>query len=187
MVERDTPGYVENEYVRVMGNDLGRLFYELVLEKDWLSDKWAVFDALFEQGPERIALLNRTASNFFGTLNKLLYEDAMLHLSRLTDPPDSGGGKTNLTVTRLPSLIGDPKFKASVEADVERFVKACSFARDVPNRLLAHKDLRTSRSEHPLAIPDVKGQDIVRAMQCLQALLASIENIIAVKQSRLCT
>ena len=66
MVALDTPDYMENEYVTVMGNDLGHLFYDLVREKDWLSDKWAMFKVLFEGGAERDALLNRVDRIFSG-------------------------------------------------------------------------------------------------------------------------
>ena len=103
-----------------------------------------------EKGTERIVLLDRTAAHFFGCLRKMLYEDAMLHLSRLTDPPKSNGGKRNLTVRLLPDLISDPVLKSSVEADIDTLVKSCEFARGLRNRRLAHNDLKTARNEHPL-------------------------------------
>ena len=31
-----------DEYVRLMGSDLGGLFYELKLEEEWLRDKWEI-------------------------------------------------------------------------------------------------------------------------------------------------
>ena len=98
----------------------------------------------------------------------------MLHLSRLTDPPESMG-KGNLTVRRLPDLISDPMLKTSVEADIDTLVKSCNFARNMRNRRLAHTDLMTSRNEHPSPLPTVVGEDITRALQRLRALLSSIE------------
>jgi hypothetical protein len=80
MALEDSPVHEDEreEYVRLRGTDLGGLFHELKLKEEWLRDKWAVFAELFEKGSERIDLLNRTASNFFYFLGKLLYEDAML-------------------------------------------------------------------------------------------------------------
>jgi hypothetical protein len=170
-----TPEEVRNEYVRLMGADLGRLFHELTTEEDWLRDKWAVFQELFEHGQERIDLLNRAASNFFWSLHKLLFEDAMLHLSRLTDPPESNGKKTNLTVLSLPTSISDPKLKDSVEKAIKGLIKSCEFARDMRNRRLAHADLSTARNEHPHSLPAVKSEDIARALQCLRTVLLLIE------------
>jgi len=169
-----TPEEVRDDYVSLMGDDLGRLSHELTTEEDWLRDKWAVFRELFERGQERIDLLNRTAPNFFWSLHKLLFEDAMMHLSRLTDPPMSFG-KPNLTVKRLPASISDPKLKASVEAAIDDLAKSCEFARDMRNRWLAHTDLKAARSEHPSALPAVMPEDIARALQCLRAVLLLIE------------
>ena len=170
-----TPEEVRDEYVRSMGGDLGRLFHELTAEEDWLRDKWAVFQGLFEHGQERIDLLNRAASNFFWSLHKLLFEDAMLHLSRLTDPPASNGKRTNLTVRLLPALISDPKLKDSVEVAIEDLAKSCEFARNMRNRRLAHADLRTVRNERPDSLPAVTPQDIARALRCLRAVLLLIK------------
>ncbi len=170
-----TPEEMRDEYVRSMGADLGRLLHELTCEEDWLRDKWAIFQELYERGQERIDLLNRAASNFFWFLHKLLFEDAMLHLSRLTDPQVSNGVKSNLTVHRLPSLISDPKLKISVESAIKELEESCGFARVMRNRRLAHADLRTARNEHPDSLPAVKSEDIARALQCLRTVLLLIE------------
>ncbi len=169
-----TPEEVKDEYLRLMGDDLGRLFHELATEKDWLRGMWAVFQELFEHGQERIDLLNRAAPNFFLSLHKLLFENAMLHLSRLTDPPESFG-KTNLTVKRLPASISDLRLKASVETAIDDLVNNCEFARDMRNRWLAHTDLKTARKEHPHSLPPVKPEDIARALKKLRAVLLLIE------------
>ena len=95
------------EYIRVMGPDLGLLYSELQQDFGWLQHKWSEFLELFGRGPERIELLNVVASDFFYFLMKLLFEDTMLHLSRLTDPPKSAGRET-LTVMRLADQIHDP-------------------------------------------------------------------------------
>jgi hypothetical protein len=79
------------EYVQAMGADLGTLCHELRNEVEWLQFKWSEFQELFEKGAQRIDLLNTVASKFFYFLHKLLFEDAMLHLCRLTDPPNDVG------------------------------------------------------------------------------------------------
>jgi hypothetical protein len=68
-----------------MGPELGSLYHELEEEVDWLQQKWNEFRELFAKGAERIELLNTVAPNFFYMLHKLMFEDAMLHLCRLTD------------------------------------------------------------------------------------------------------
>jgi hypothetical protein len=147
------------EYVRLMGADLGLLFHELKIEEEWLRDKWAVFQELFDKDPERIVLLNRMAPNFFYFLKKLLYEDTMLHLSRLTDPREAKIRNEiwpNLTVRGLAHLISDQSLKTQVEAATDRLTDSCKFARDRRNRQLVHTDLKTSRNEHPNILPTVQ-------------------------------
>src|ERR1700758_1844292 len=81
-----TPDERRIEYIRLMGPDLGFLCFDLREEADWLQQKWDGFRELFGSGPDRIDLLNIVASNFFFTLHRFMFEDAMLHLCRLTDP-----------------------------------------------------------------------------------------------------
>src|ERR1700722_171104 len=79
----------QDEYIALMGQALGPLCYELREDIDWLQNKWAEFRELFGNGAERIDLLNTVACNFFGFLHKMMFEDAMLHLCRLTDPAET--------------------------------------------------------------------------------------------------
>lgn len=167
-----------DEYVRLMGNDLGALFYELKLEEEWLRDKWAVFQELFEKGSDRVALLNKTASNFFYFLGQLLYEDAMLHLARLTDPPVSrvhNENRQNLTVRTLADLIPDQSFRTRVMSATNEFLQSCTFARDVRNRRLAHTDLNTHRNNQTDSLPPVGSDDVVEALRSLRGLLSCFE------------
>lgn len=166
---------VRGDYVRLMGVGLGSLVHELTLEEDWLRDKWTIFRELFEHGGDRIDLLNRTAPNFFYFLHKLLYEDAMLHLSRLTDPPETYR-KANLTVRQLDGLIADPNLKGSVEGAIKDLVITCKFARDIRNRRLAHTDLNSTRSGDPYSSCKITSTDVTRALKGLRTVLSLIEN-----------
>ena len=166
---------VRAEYVREMGADLGSLCYELRDDLDWLQYKWNEFVELFGKGPERLQLLNKVASNFFYFLEKLLYEDAMLHLCRLTDPPDNRY-QENLTLRRLARLIPDQEFSAQIEKGAEEVRQKCEFARKWRNKRLAHTDLMSVRNEGASPLPPVTSQDIEGALNCMHALLSSVEH-----------
>jgi len=133
-----TPDELQAEYVQVMGKDLGELCYDLRDDWDWLKEKWDEFRLLFLSGEERITLLNTVASNFFYLLQKMMYEDAMLHLCRLTDSKETSK-QANVTVLRLHELIADPTLKSSVQAAAEKARQDCTFARILRNKRLAHK------------------------------------------------
>ena len=175
------PEEVRAEYIRVMGSELGSLCHDLQQEVDWLHDKWDVFRELFEQGPERIKLLNIVAPNFFYFLRKLLFEDAMLHLCRLTDPPETRvrtQGKLeirhNLTVMGLERAISDSALSVKVRAEAHQVKRRCAFAREWRNRRLAHTDLKTSRSNNS-DFPSVSADGIRDGLKSMRALLSLVE------------
>ncbi len=171
---------LRNEYVAVMGPDLGSLCHDLRKESDWLQDKWSMFQELFCTGPERLNLLNSVACNFFYCLHKLLFEDAMLHLCRLTDPAETKirvGKKVtvrkNLTVMGLADAISDPGLKAKARTEAQRVKKSCEFARKLRNQRLAHTDLEAFRKGGTGV--QVLNKHIVDALKSIRALLATIE------------
>ena len=56
---------VEDEYLEVMGPELGALFHALYLELVWVHWRWKQFRILFGDKPSRIDLLNASAPFFF--------------------------------------------------------------------------------------------------------------------------
>jgi hypothetical protein len=98
-----------------MGEPLGNLYHDLENEVALLLRKWDEFDELFNDDQAQLALLNQVASNFFSFLQVRWHEDAMLHISRLTDPPETGRGRqANLTVRRLSLAVTDQNLKATM-------------------------------------------------------------------------
>src|SRR5579862_352192 len=95
------------EFRDKMGPDLGPVFFALFKEVVWLHAKWQEYRALFGHSPERVDLLNRNAAFFFRVVEDSLWEDVLLHISRLTDPIRSGGNE-NLSVQCLPFLVNPP-------------------------------------------------------------------------------
>lgn len=165
---------IRAEYVDRMGRELGSLCCDLRDDVDWLRHKWGEFLELFGKGPERIELLNKVASNFFYILNQLLFEDAMLHLRRLTDPPVSRS-QENLTLLSLAELIADQQFSAQVRKEAEEVKEKCKFARMWCNKRLAHADLMTLRDKCAPPLPAVTSQDIDSALGSIHALLNTVE------------
>jgi hypothetical protein len=143
---------VREEHLEILGPKLGPVYHELYNECAWLHIKWNQYVELYGAKPERIDLLNRSASLFFRVVQDALLEDTLLNLARLTDPPKSAG-KNNLTVQRLPALITDAEFRIEIQNLVDVAIDATAFARDWRNRHIAHKDLALALSEgaEPLA------------------------------------
>ena len=158
----------------VMNPGLEQIYRELENDFSWLVHKWHEFNELYARGQERIDLLNSVASNFFYFLNKLLFEDAMLHLCRLTDPPRSCGRDT-LSVMRLAEEVTDPTLKVAVQNHAEHARKTCEFARDWRNQVIAHTDLESLRTGQAVVLPQVKAPQVEDAIKSVGDVLAAIE------------
>src|SRR6267378_1927565 len=152
--------------MNAMGPTLERLFHELDDDFWWLAHKWHEYHEFYERGQERIDLLNSVASNFFFFLHRLFFEDAMLHLCRLTDPPRSCGRDT-LSLMRLAEEVTDPTLKATVQAKAEHARKSCEFARDWRNQVIAHTDLEILRTGRAAVLPQVNAPAIDGAIKSI--------------------
>ena len=162
-----------------MGPELGSLYHELEEEVDWLQQKWNEFRELFAKGTEQIELLNTVAPNFFYMLHKLMFEDAMLHLCRLTDSAQTKVrvGKRvetrhNLSVMALAALISDDALKDRVIAQAIQVKKNCEFAREPRNRRLAHADLESFRNGTDG--PKTLSKQVDDALKSMHEVLGSI-------------
>lgn len=167
-----TAEQVRAEYLDRLGPKLGPVFSELKDDLAWLQLKWAEYRELFGESPERIDLLNAAAGLFFRILQDTLWEDALLHLCRLTDP-GSMRGKQNLTIQALPGLCDDSALKTEVARLIEEAIAKVSFARDWRNRRIGHRDLGVALG---VATPLAAGSrgDVSEALSAIHAVVNHI-------------
>ena len=163
-----TAEQVRMEAIGVMGSPLGEIYHSLGDEVSWLHLKWNDFRELFADR-ETVDLLNSAAPAFFHDLQRQTWEDVLLHLCRLTDPPKSSG-KSNLTIQRLPDLVSDAQLRLSLQSLVNDIVQKTTFARDWRNRRLAHKELSL---DQPLASASVN--DVESALAAIRILMNRFE------------
>jgi hypothetical protein len=154
------------------------LVRDLKDECEWTQQKWMQCKLLYASGSERLALLNEVAPNFFYVVQQMFFVDAMLHLSRITDPPRAINKerRPNLTIRAIPELIKDEGAKATVEAAIGAAQRACGFARRWRDRWIAHSDLHTVRN---LAseIPATDVMEVDRALVAVRDVIAIVEKI----------
>jgi hypothetical protein len=156
-----------------MGDLLGLLFHRLWNECAWLHLKWNQYVALFGSKPSRVGILNAAAPTFFRIIQDTLWEDVLLHISRLTDPPRSIG-KDNLTLHRLPALV-DQELSSDIENLVKKAQTACAFARDWRNRHIAHRDLDLALGQNATALAKASRANVHAALASIVAVLDAVE------------
>jgi len=163
----------EQQYIEVMGLDLGRPYHRLWSECVWLHLKWNDYTTLFGTKSERIDMLNSAAPAFFKLIQDTMWEAIILHICRLTDPPKSFG-KENLTLQCLPDLISieaKPKLENLLNVAKDK----CTFASDWRNRHIAHRDfnLVLNQSAEPLAF--ASRRSVIDALEAIGAVLNAVE------------
>lgn len=128
MGETLTAEEVRSEAIAAMGSPLGGTYHSLSDEVSWLHLKWNDFRELFADR-ETVDLLNSAAPAYFHELQRQTWEDVLLHLCRVTDPPLSAG-KPTLTIRRLPGLVSDEMVRVELQLLVNDAVQKAIFARD---------------------------------------------------------
>lgn len=157
-----------------MGVDLGSVFYLLWSEVEEIYAKWGEFTELYVNKSMRVDLLNHAAGFFFRIVQDVLWENVLLHLSRLTDP-ERTGKKENLTICILPPLINDEDLKRSVYDSVEEVKDKSKFARDWRNRRIAHSDLHLLQGINVESLSLVSISNVNEVL----SLLANVLNLIS--------
>jgi len=173
MSRHSTPEQVEQQYVEAMGPEPGRLFYLLWNECAWLHSKWGEYVTLFGSKPERIDLLNAAAALFFRIVQDSLWEDILLHIARLTDPPRSAG-KDNFSLQRLPPIV-DAKIQPCVKELLKTCIAKCKFAHDWRNRQIAHRDLLLALNKNIGPLAPASRRAVGEAIDSIAELLNTVE------------
>ncbi len=174
MAENKAAEQVRDEHLQALGPTLGPLDHALHAEVTWLHAKWKQYRILFAESPERIELLNGVAGFFFHVIQKVLWEDVVIHIARLTDPPKSVG-KDNLTLLRLAAAVQVPALSLEITNLVEQARTDAEFARVWRNRHLAHRDLELAVDDRATPLPGISRENMERALAAVREVLNKIE------------
>jgi hypothetical protein len=119
-----------------MKGEARELYDALVNDLIALNANWDIFTKLFTVSEDRYAVFNDTAPGFFRHLQYLLIDDAVISLSRLTDPDH------NQSLPRLVRLL-KPQVKHSfydeLVSDLASLRSACDDIREHRDKRVAHK------------------------------------------------
>lgn len=167
---------LEKRNIEKMGENFGRQYSLLNREVTILHAYWKEYQALFGTNQKRIDRLNQAAPLFFSMLQNELLQTNMLHIARLTDPPNSGVGKENLTVQNLPGLVSDAGFKMTLTDLLSVAVEKTQYCRDWRNRLFAHQDLALAMGvEKVAALEATNKEKFKEALKSIADVMNSIE------------
>jgi hypothetical protein len=164
---------VRKQHIKSMGEELGSIFHALWNEVAWIYMKWNQYVELFGKRPSRIDLINSAAPLFFRIVQDSLFEDTLIHIARLTDPPKSTG-KSNLTIQRLPDLVLDGELKDSIAGLIDIALQKADFSRDWRNRRIAHKDLKLALKEGAEPLKQASREKVSAALDAIAEVMNAV-------------
>ncbi len=110
----------------------------------WLQNCFNTFQSLYASGPETESALRRTASLFFGDLNKILQEYFFLQARKITDPAISFK-RENLTVNHInEGLVRCGLMTQEISALSDSIHLYRETTSELSNRVVAHADKYTA-------------------------------------------
>ena len=154
-------------------------FAKLRREAIWLRQTVNTFNYLFDSGPETERILKESAGLFFGDLNRMMQEYAILLVCRLTGPAQSVGNKANLSTQRFTMLLRDsgcltPEIER-LDARLRKYGELLKPARD---KIVAHSDLEVHINSITLG---AHGEEVmVEFFENLQGYFDAVGNVIGV-------
>jgi hypothetical protein len=173
MATTRTADDAKEAYVAAMGPELGEVFAALWQEVAWVHRRWDEYVELYARKPTRVELLNEAAPTFFRIVQDLLWEQTLLHIARLTDPPKSAG-KSNLTIQQLAPLIADPGVSEKVASAIKAATDASQFCRDWRNRHIAHRDLGLALDRGAQPLSPASREKVRMALQSIVSVLNEV-------------
>ena len=154
------PSTIRDDFVDRLGSQVGDEFYRLYVY--WLeaSVEFQEYGKLYDD-KGNVDLLNAIGSQFFGNIQLMMQDSLILHLTRLTDPPESGRGYKNVSLLMLPKHLEenqkipnpdrfrDPGWLDGLNKLLEKAKKKAEYARQRRNQRIAHLDYDTIMGHKP--------------------------------------
>lgn len=143
-----------------------------------LRYRWAIFDQLFDSGQDKIDILNKSGSNVFQLLQKLIIDDVMIRLSRLSDPPKSMGHENaslNNLVQKLDQKLSS-ETKVKISEKLTELGKHLDKVKTLRNKSLSHTDL--AHAINPEMLPRPTYEEIEGAMSVVSSVLNDVTGCI---------
>jgi hypothetical protein len=158
-----------------MGTELGELYYLLSNEVTWLYWRWHEYVTLYTESDRRLEILNSSAPFFFYVVQRVLWDETLLGISRLAGP-EATGRKRNLSVHRILPFMAGTAVAEKVEALLKEVTEKSASAIDLRNRHIAHRDLDVVLGKAATPLPQVTKETVDAALAALAALLNAVQS-----------
>lgn len=174
MATEKTEAQIRDEKIARMGPELGDVHFLLWKDLTWLHFEWDQYVVLFGTDPTRVDVMNNSAPRFFWSLDRVLWQDVLLSLSRLADPPGTSG-QQNLTFLRLVRVLPSDGPRDELERAIATYEKQSKFARDWRHKLFAHRELYHASDPDIHPVPFASRSSVIDALQAAASVMNVVE------------
>ncbi|WP_321528869.1 hypothetical protein [Sedimenticola selenatireducens] len=152
------------------------LFNAIEREFLQLRYRWGLFCQLFDSGQSNIDLLNKSGSNVFQLLQKLVIDDLMMSLCRLSDRNESMGHENasirNMINRAKENLSNETNSKVQgLLSELDRHLKNISKLR---NKALSHTDYE--HALNPELLPRPTYDELENSVDVIRRILGALSS-----------
>ncbi|MCJ7622305.1 MAG: hypothetical protein MUO76_02290 [Anaerolineaceae bacterium] len=149
------------------------IFQSIDREVIWIHSKWLIYQQLFSGSEDNTDLFNKSAGFFFGVVQRTFFEDSLLGISRLTDPPKSMG-KDNRSLAQLIDkllILGYNDLVKDLESDLKILNSISKPFREWRNKKIAHSDLGSNLLVNSDPLPGITTKNIEEALAVIRQFM----------------
>jgi hypothetical protein len=132
----------------------------------WAHGHWIIYRQLYNRSPERLDLLNESAATFFGRLQRILLNDTILAIGRLTDPATMGNQQNlslEMLIQKLDATVNEVIVQ-QLRTDLQEIKGLCSPFRLLRNKEVAHSDFTKAMEASTDPFPGISSEIVDEAV-----------------------
>ena len=135
--------------------------------------RWSIYCDLFND-ENTVSLLNRSGSSVFALLQRLLVNDTIQALCRITDPEESCNKENNSLRNHFEKVRSTLEAReiAEIEGLLAELDAKMADLKTIRNKVLSHSDLALAKKS--ATYPDVKYDDIEKSIYIVSCVLNSL-------------
>lgn len=166
---------LEAESINIFGNDLGRAYYYLYSQISFLKIKWEEYKNIYHVNADQIEYLNKFAPFYFSLNQKILFNDILLHITKLTDKK-STCGKDNLSLLKLKSFFKVKPDNILIVQTIDDAMQKSSILIDWRNKYLAHFDFYVLTNQNNNILNEISIDEIENIINSVWKVIQCIAN-----------
>lgn len=160
-----------------MDEHLQKVFDRIKQELNHIHYRWTLYRQIFGTNSSRIELINKTSSNVFVEFQRLVIDNMVMSLSKLTDRARMRGND-NLSYHYLIEKIkesGNVELVDSLQSELDELTATCEKFKKIRNKRVAHNDLVVALDEVNSPLLGVSRADIEAALVHARNIMNQVE------------